>query len=135
MPWYEDDEENPFDHVSFRSARKAGKPMGAGAPHYPNSAERVLLTQMMRKSGQTEEQVRADKSNRQKLAKAAKSMSQGKGKKHRYEILLKRAKRSIAAALGVPPYHPDVEKYLDRPDRFIGSMGITTSRRMLWLRA
>jgi hypothetical protein len=135
MSWYEDDEEREFDHVDFRSARKYGKPMGAGAPHYPNTAERVLLTQMMQKSGQTEEQVRADKSNRQKLAEASKSMHMGKGRQHRYNILLKRAKRGIAAALGVPPYHPDVEKYLDKPDRFVGSMGIFTRRRMLWLRA
>lgn len=136
MSWYEDDDTNSEGYYeSHQSARKAGKPMGPGAPHYPNSAERVLLTQMMQKSGQTEEQVRAEKSNRQKLAKAAKSMDQGKGRQHRYNILLKRAKRGIAAALGVPPYHPDVETYLDKPDRFVGSMGIFTRRRMLWLHA
>ena len=135
MPWYEDDEEREFDHVNFQSARKVGKPMGPGSPHYPNTAERVLLTQMMQKSGKTAEQVRADKSNRQKLAKAAKSMEQGKGKRHRYAILLKRAKRGIAAALGVPPYHPDVEAYLDTPDMFVGSMGISTRRKMLIRRA
>lgn len=131
---YEDDEWYHMQH-EYTSARKAGKPMGHGAPHYPNSAERVLLTQMMQKSGKTEEEVRADKGNRQKLAAAAKSMAQGKGKKHRYQILLKRAKRSIAAALGVPAYHPDVEKYLDTPDVFIGSMGISTRRKMLIRRA
>jgi hypothetical protein len=138
MGWYNNSDywiDDRSGMLHFQSSRKVGKPMGPEAPHYPNSAERVLLTQMMQKSGKTEAEVRADKSNRQKLAEAAKSMHMGKGREHRYQILLKRAKRSIAAALGVPAYDPDVEAYLDTPDMFVGSMGIMTRRRMLMLRA
>ena len=74
MGWYDD------DYVTCSSVRKIGKPMGPCAPHYPNKAERVLLTQMMQKSGKTEAEIREDKSNRIKLSAAQKSMSQGKGK-------------------------------------------------------
>ena len=114
----------------FVSSRKIGKPMGPDAPHYPNKAERVLLTQMMQKSGQTEKQVRADKSNRQKLAAAAKSMSRAKDRGHRREILLKRLKQSIAASLGVPAYHPDVQKALYTKHVY-GVWGISTPIAML----
>lgn len=130
MSWY-DTEDYSDEHTYYVSSRKNGKPMGPGAPHYPNTAERVLLTQMMQKSGKTEAEVRADKSNRQKLAEAQKSMHLGKGKQHRCNILLKRAKQRIAAELGVPPYHPDVDKYLDKPDHF-GFWGISTRRQMIW---
>jgi hypothetical protein len=88
----------------YVSSRKIGKPMGHNAPHYPNKAERVLLTQMMQKSGQTEEQVRSEKSNRIKLAAARKSMSQPKswvGILRRLKLIKNRRRRVQAAQLGV----------------------------------
>jgi len=94
----------------YRSSRKRGKPMGKGAPHIPNKAERKLLTTMMQTSGQTEEQVRASKSNRQKLAKAAKSMSQPKPDGHRQLVERRRCQRQAALIMGIPAYDPRVTK-------------------------
>lgn len=89
------------DRQQVFSSRKSGKPLGLGAPHYPNKAERKLLTQMMQKSGQTEEQVRASKSNRQKLAAASKSMSRSQSVHNRRAYEAKVARRNEAARLGV----------------------------------
>jgi len=98
------------------SKRKLGKILAVGsteAGHIPNKAERRLLTQMMQKSGQTEEQVRASKSNRQKLAAAAKSMSAPiPGKRRAYE--LKQEKRRIAYELGLQPYDDMVRKIAEK---------------------
>lgn len=81
--------------------RKVGKPLGPDAPHYPNKAERVLLTQMMQKSGQTEEQIRAIKSNRRKLAVAAQSMMKSQNPQARREYEVKMRRRKEAAWLGL----------------------------------
>ena len=81
--------------------RKVCKPLVPDAPHYPNKAERVLLTQMMKKSGQTEEQIRAVKSNRQKLAVAAQSMMKSQNPRARREYEVKMRKRKEAAQLGI----------------------------------
>lgn len=105
MGIYNVDDGWEFGRESYMSGRKYGKPMGPGAPHYPNTAERVLLTQMMQRSGQTEEQVRNDKSNRQKLAGARKSMCKPgpsltrKGSRQEFEA--KRRLRQAAAWAGV----------------------------------
>lgn len=107
---FDDDE---FDLPSY-STRKFGKPLGPNAPHYPNKAERKLLTRMMQKSGQTEEEVRKSKSNRQKLAAAAKSMQGSSSTKNsRQAFELKRRKRNIAFYLGVPVWDKQVEERLN----------------------
>lgn len=95
------------ERQEYTSSRKAGKPLGPDAPHYPNKAERKLLTQMMQKSGQTEDEVRASKSNRQKLAAASKSMMQTKGYNRRYEYEIKIRRRNEAARLGVEVWQLD----------------------------
>lgn len=100
---YSDDE---YEVRHYQSARKVGKPMGYGAPHIPNKAERKLLTRMMQKSGQTEEEVRESKSNRQKLAIAAKSMSKPK---HGVSIQLKRLRRRIMLATNLPHYDKRID--------------------------
>jgi hypothetical protein len=92
------------ERQEYVSSRKIGKPLGPNAPHYPNKSERVLLTQMMQKSGMTEEQVRAIKSNRVKLAQARKAPTLGRpwlGPDSRANFELKRAKRKRAKSLGV----------------------------------
>lgn len=102
MSIYEEDWN--FDREQYVSSRKCGKPLGPGAPHYPNTAERVLLTQMMQRSGKTEEQVRADKGNRQKLAAAQKSMgapSTWQQKEARRKLESKRQRRRAASRVGV----------------------------------
>ena len=125
MGWYDD------DYVSCSSARKIGKPMGPCAPHYPNKAERVLLTQMMQKSGKTEAEIREDKSNRIKLSAAQKSMSQGKGKNRRFNLLLKRAKSNAAFYLGVPVWDQKVTAYLEAGDNgYRGSIMTQISRKV-----
>lgn len=83
------------------TGRKVGKPLGSDNPHYPNKAERKLLTQMMQKSGQTEEQVRESKSNRRKLAAASNSMSKSQSGHSRREYEMKIDRRNRAARLGV----------------------------------
>ncbi len=98
------------DRAPYRVKRKRGKPMGDGAPHIPNKAERKLLTTMMRESGQTEEQVRASKSNRQKLAKAAKSMQEAKPNGHRQQVERRRLTGQAALIMGIPAYDPRVTK-------------------------
>ncbi len=93
------------ERQEYVSSRKIGKPLGPNAPHYPNKSERVLLTQMMQKSGLTEEQVRAIKSNRVKLAQAQKAPEYGtrpwRGPNSRANFELKRRKRQEANRLGV----------------------------------
>lgn len=101
---------NDDEYVHYQSARKIGKPMGPSAPHLPNKAERKLLTEMMRKSGQSEEEIRGVKGNRQKLAKAAKSSQMAKPNGHRREIEYKRLTRSVANKMGIPTYDPRVHK-------------------------
>lgn len=101
---------NDDEYVHYQSARKIGKPMGPSAPHLPNKAERKLLTEMMRKSGQSEEEIRSVKGNRQKLAKAAKSPQTAKPNGHRREIERKRLSRSVASTMGVPVYDPRVNR-------------------------
>lgn len=89
----------------YASSRKTGKPLGPDAPHYPNKSERKRLTQLMQKSGQTEEEVRESLSNRRELAKARKSASFGKGDRRAYE--LKIARRNEAERLGVQVWELD----------------------------
>lgn len=97
-----------YEREEYITSRKVGKPMGRDAPHYPNKAERVLLTQMMQKSGQTEEQVRSNIDNRRKLAEAAKSMSVSQAPRRppgfRARLHEKRAKRAEMQYLSSPQY-------------------------------
>jgi len=91
--WHEERQE-------YVSDRKVGKPLGPNAPHYPNKAERVLLTQMMQKSGMTEEQIRAVKENRIALANASKSTTSPRGDEDfRYKLRVKRSRRATAKRL------------------------------------
>lgn len=108
MGFYDDD----VSHEQHVSKRKYGKPMGPGNPHYPNKNERKLLTAMMQKSGHTEEQVRADINNRRKLAEAAKEPMKPIPGHNRYAVLVRRAKRNIAARLGIPVWDKRVSEEL-----------------------
>lgn len=112
---YEQESDWDFERQKYISSRKRGKPLGPCNPHYPNKAERKALVQIMQKSGLTEEEVRKNPVHRRTLAKARQSMSKPPFDSHRYEILIKRRKRAIAAALGVPPYDPQVEKAMSTP--------------------
>jgi hypothetical protein len=84
-----------------QSRRKAGRPMGPDAPHYPNKAERKLLVKLMQASGMTAAEVRAVKENRQALAKAAKEPMLS-GDTNRFMLKVKRNARTIALARNVP---------------------------------
>ena len=102
--WYDN------EYCTHTSARKAGHPLGHGAPHIPNKQEAKELRRLMKKSGQTEEQVRSKIENRRLLAKAAKSPMQSHGT--RYEYLRKQMQKSIAKYKGLPGWHPEVQKEL-----------------------
>ena len=104
--WYDEDD----FYCTHISARKVGHPLGYGAPHIPNKQEAKELRRLMKKSGQTEEQVRSNIVNRRKLADARKSPTQSSG--HRYEYEMKQQQKRIARYLGLPGYHPDVQKEL-----------------------
>jgi hypothetical protein len=86
---------------------KYSRPMGAGAPHYPNKNEGKALRQLMAKSGNSKEEVLADKSNRRVIAEAQKAGTKG-DKERRQAYKIKQIKRWIASKLGVPMYDPAV---------------------------
>jgi hypothetical protein len=90
------------------SGRKVGLPLGRGAPHYPNKAERAELKRLMKAGRCDEDEVRASKGNRQKLAKAAKSPMQ-KGTTDRRALQAKRRNRQRAKSLGVEVWELDPE--------------------------
>lgn len=96
---YEEDWD--YEREQYVSSRKCGLPLGPNAPHYPNKSERKVLAQMMQSSGMSEEEVRAVKENRQKLAKAAKEPMK-KGDTDRYALRVKRHARSIAKSRNIP---------------------------------
>lgn len=84
----------------YVSSRKCNKPLGPGAPHYPNKSEAALLRKMMQAGKCSEEEVRAQKGNRQKLAAAAKA-PQLKGGTDRRALDAKRRRRTQAKRLGL----------------------------------
>lgn len=84
----------------YVSGRKVGLPLGPNAPHHPNKAERAELKRLMREGQCGEDEVRASKGNRQKLAKAAKS-PMALGSTDRRDLEKKRARRQAAKSLGV----------------------------------
>jgi hypothetical protein len=96
------------DRQNYVSSRKVRRPLGPNAPHIPNKQEARELRRLMAKSGNSAEEVKADKGNRRKLAAAQKSPMQGDWQKRR-EYLVKMVKRSIARQMGLPATHPDVE--------------------------
>lgn len=98
----------------FVTNRKAGKPLGKDAPHYPNKKERKLLAQICQKSGLTEEEVRKNKDHRIALSTAQKGNISDRMK--RYELDVKRMKRRIAARLGVPVWHQSVLDEFNDPN-------------------
>jgi hypothetical protein len=106
MSYYHED----FDN-NYISGRKRGHLLGVGAPHIPNKEEAKELRRLMQKSGETEEQVRGKIENRRLLAKAAKSPMQSNGAK-RWKFLLKRRQKIVAQRLGLPGWHPDVQREL-----------------------
>jgi len=105
-----DEDYNDRPLARHLAPRKLGKPLGRGERHIPNKAERKLLTQMMQKSGQTEEEVRKSKSNRQKLAKARASMSGPKPTS--IDMEGRRLKRRIMSFTGLKHYDPRLETIL-----------------------
>lgn len=106
MSWYDPQPDEEFlDRTSgYLSPRKALAPPDR---HIPNKAERILLTQMMQAGGLTEEQVRAVKGNRQKLAAARKSMSQGDGA-NKDRLKMRRLRQEAATKLGTHINDPRV---------------------------
>lgn len=98
----------------YVSGRKVGLPLGPNAPHHPNKAERAELKKLMREGQCGEDEVRASKGNRQKLAKAAKS-PMARGSTDRRDLATKRARRAKAKSLGVQAWEvPDSEVVVRR---------------------
>ena len=87
------------------STRKAGKPMGPDAKHYPNKAERRALTKICKDAGISAEEALKIKANRKILATAQKAIRRNPD---RATLEKKRALRSIARGLRLPAYHADV---------------------------
>jgi hypothetical protein len=85
--------------------------LGYGNPHIPNKAERKLLVNLMKKGGLTEEQVRANKGNRQALAKAAQSMSQPK--EYPSIAITKQVRRRIVYLTKLSHHDPKVKKIME----------------------
>ena len=98
------------------SSRKSGRKLGPDAPHYPNKAERRELARIMQESGLTEEQVRANKDHRRRLAAAAKSPMK-QGGTDRRELRQKRLARSIAKSKGIPIWEAQKEAGLQLQQR------------------
>ena len=92
------------------SARKRNKPLGPDAPHYPNKEESKELRRLMQLSGDSEEVVRSNPHNRRLLAEASVKSHQLSDS----NISIKRARRSIGSALGLPPYDKVVIEWADR---------------------
>ena len=103
---YDDDEDRRINYVEH--GRKAGHPLGAGYPHIPNKQEAKEMRRLQAKSGQSKEEVRMSLSNRQKLAKAAKSPMVGNSEKRKL-FELKRIIRHVANRLNLPTWHKDVQ--------------------------
>lgn len=89
------------ERQEYVSSRKKGRPLGPNAPHYPNKSEAAMLRSLMREGKCSEEEVRASKGNRQKLAKAAMAPMQ-KGTTDRRALKLKRRAREIAKQHDIP---------------------------------
>jgi hypothetical protein len=104
MSVYFDYDEGDWDdeRQHYRSGRKYGKPMGHGAPHLPNKAERKELARIMQASGMTEEEVREDITHRRALAKASKSMSPPSDHAHRARLRMKQSAKRLAHIEGIP---------------------------------
>lgn len=95
------DQEWDDERQQYVSSRKSGRLLGPNAPHYPNSSERAMLRNLMRKGRCSEEEVRAQKGNRQKLAEAARD-PQRPGTTDRRALKMKRHARSVAKREGTP---------------------------------
>lgn len=78
----------------YQSARKAGRPMGPGAPHIPNKNEAKALRRIMSQTGLTREEVRSNPKYRKMLAQA-----QDRGENLNYSNVKKKRKRDEATRL------------------------------------
>lgn len=94
-----------FAVSGYVSDRKARKPMGPDAKHYPNKAERRALTKICKAAGISAEEALMVKATRQALAVAQKAIRKNPD---RAALEKKRALRSIAIGLGLPVYHAEV---------------------------
>ena len=92
----------------YVSSRKTSLPLGLDAPHYPNKSEGAMLRKLMQAGKCSEEEVRSQKGNRQKLAKAAKAPMQ-KGNTDRRQLKIKRRARSLAKLEGIPIWEAQVK--------------------------
>lgn len=102
--WREEDE--VVETLVKFPGKKAGLPLGPHAPHYPNKFERKELARIAKKSGLSEEEIRANKVNRIALSKAAKSdYGDGSGK---IKLKLRRLKNEVALELGTHINDPKV---------------------------
>lgn len=110
------DEDWDHERQEYVSSRKCGKPLGPDAPHYPNKAERRELARIMQESGLTEDEVRANKDHRRRLAKAAKSPMQ-QGDTDRRQLRIKRHARTLAKAKGIPIWEAQKQAGLDLDKR------------------
>lgn len=96
MSHYDEHEKGDWDHErqDYVSGRKYGKPLGPGAPHIPNGAERKELARIMQRSGLSEEEVRLNKVHRVALAKARKEPT-SRGTTDRVKLMIKRKARKL----------------------------------------
>ena len=94
------------------SSRKVNLPLGHDHPHYPNKSESAMLRKLMQDSKCSEEEVRARKGNRQKLAMAAKEPEQ-QGNTDRRQLKIKRRARSLAKAECIPIWEAQARAGLD----------------------
>ncbi len=112
--WGTPSEEDLVVDKTYMSRRKAGKPLGPGAPHLPNKQEAKELRRLMQKSGESAEAVRTKLANRRKLAEAQKSAQKRANGGTREQVLNKRLRRNIAATLGVQSWDKAVDAEIKR---------------------
>lgn len=103
------------ERQQYVSSRKSGLPLGPNHPHYPNKSEAAMLRKLMRAGKCSEDEVRAQKGNRQKLAEAAKDPMR-LGNTDRRALKLKRRARNIAAREGIPIWEAQAKVGLNIKD-------------------
>jgi hypothetical protein len=108
-----------FEREQYVSSRKAGRPLGPSAPHYPNKDESACLRQIMARTGLSKEQVLAQKKFRQELAKAqragVKTTPQNRRKRHLLD--LRRSAVNLAWAKNIPIWEAQAQVGLPQARR------------------
>ena len=96
--------------TEYDSIAKKGAVLGQDGKHYPNKTESAELRRLMKKSGETKEQVLAKKENRRLLAAAQKAPAKSPDKAARSRKKIMDARKEIAKNMGLPVYDTAVEK-------------------------